>query len=366
MLVRGRACQLACRPERLQTATRFCFIESKEKPVSLPSQMNVIEIREPGAPGVLQLARRPMPQPGLGEALVKVAASGVNRPDVLQRKGKYPPPAGITDVPGLEVAGEIVGGDEAALAAAGWRLGDLVCALVAGGGYAEHVVVPVPQMLPVPEGFSLVEAAALPETFFTVWSNVFMRARLQPGESLLVQGGSSGIGVTAIQLARLMGARVMATVGTPAKAQAVLGLGAERACVYREQDFEAEIASWTQGRGVDVILDMVAGDYVAREVRSLAEDGRLVLIAVQGGVSAQFDAGLVLRRRLHVMGSTLRARPVAVKGEIAASLREHVWPRLANAGIRPVIHAVYPAGEASEAHALMESSQHIGKIVLTW
>lgn len=328
--------------------------------------MKAIEISQPGAPEVLRLAERPDPAPGPGEVLIRVAASGVNRPDVLQRKGAYPPPPGASDLPGLEVAGRIVAGDAAALAQAGLAVGDEVCALVAGGGYAELCVAPVGQCLPLPRGFDGVEAASLPETFFTVWSNVFDRARLQPGETLLVQGGSSGIGVTAIQLAKARGATVIVTAGSQDKCDACLALGADHAIVYREQDFAAEALRLTGGRGVDVVLDMVAGDYVAREVSCLAEDGRLVIIAVQGGVKATFDAGLVLRRRLVITGSTLRPRPLAFKAAIAAALRREVWPLLEAGRVKPVIHAVLPATQAAQAHALMESNQHIGKIVLKW
>ncbi len=303
---------------------------------------------------------------GVGELLIRVAASGVNRPDVLQRKGHYAPPAGASDLPGLEVAGVIESGDAAALAAAGFAVGDRVCALVAGGGYAEYCVAPVAQCLPVPAGLSDVEAASLPETFFTVWSNVFDRARLQAGETLLVQGGSSGIGVTAIQLARARGATVMITAGSDEKCAACLALGAHHAINYKSQDFVAEVQHITEGRGVDVVLDMVAGPYVAREVECLAEDGRIVIIAVQGGVKAEFNAALVLRKRLVITGSTLRPRPVAFKAAIAQALREQVWPLLASGAIKPVIHSTFAAADAAQAHALMESNQHIGKIVLRW
>lgn len=328
--------------------------------------MQAVEIREPGAPEVLRLAERPQPQAGPGEVLLRVTASGVNRPDVMQRKGLYPAPPGASDLPGLEVAGEVISGDAAALAQAGLKPGDAVCALVAGGGYAQYCVAPVAQCLPVPQGLSPVEAASLPETFFTVWSNVFDRGALQPGETLLVQGGTSGIGVTAIQMGKALGARVIATAGSADKCAACLKLGADHAINYREQDFAAEALRLTGGRGVDVILDMVAGDYVAREVDCLAEDGRLVIIALQGGVKAGFNAARVLTRRLHITGSTLRPRPVEFKGKIAAALRETVWPLIESGTIRPVVHATFPAAEAAQAHALMESSQHIGKIVLTW
>ncbi|MGE4376006.1 MAG: NAD(P)H-quinone oxidoreductase [Burkholderiaceae bacterium] len=328
--------------------------------------MRVVEISAFGKPEVLRLAERPQPQPGPGEVLIRVHASGVNRPDVLQRKGHYPPPPGASDLPGLEVAGVIEGGDAAALAEAGFQVGDRVCALVAGGGYAEYCVAPVAQCLPVLEGLSDAEAASLPETFFTVWSNVFDRGRLQAGETLLVQGGTSGIGVTAIQLARAFGATVLATAGSEQKCHACVELGASHAILYKTQDFAAECLRLTQGRGVDVILDIVAGDYVAREVECLAEDGRLLIIAVQGGSKSSFDASLVLRRRLVITGSTLRPRPVAFKGAIARALRERVWPLIAAGKIRPVVHRTFAAANAAQAHALMESNQHIGKIVLTW
>ena len=328
--------------------------------------MQAVEIREPGAPEVLRLTERPQPQPGAGEVLLRVTASGVNRPDVMQRKGLYPAPPGASDLPGLEVAGEVLSGDAAAMAQAGLKPGDAVCALVAGGGYAQYCVAPVAQCLPVPQGLSPVEAASLPETFFTVWSNVFDRGALQPGETLLVQGGTSGIGVTAIQMAKALGARVIATAGSADKCAACLKLGADHAINYREQDFAAEALRLTVGRGVDVILDMVAGDYLAREVDCLAEDGRLVIIALQGGVKAGFNAARVLTRRLHITGSTLRPRPVEFKAKIAAALRETVWPLIESGAIRPVVHATFPAAEAAQAHALMESSQHVGKIVLTW
>lgn len=328
--------------------------------------MRAIEISRFGAPEVLRPTERPLPVAGAGEVLIRVRASGVNRPDVLQRSGAYPPPPGASDLPGLEVSGVIESGDAAAMAEAGLALGDRVCALVAGGGYAEYCVAPVGQCLPVPDGFDDVQAASLPETFFTVWSNVFDRGRLQPGETLLIQGGTSGIGVTAIQLAKAFGATVMATAGSDAKCAACLALGADHAINYRTQDFSAVAKELTGGQGVNVILDMVAGDYVAREVECLAEDGRLVMIAVQGGVKAELNAGLVLRRRLVITGSTLRPRPVAFKSAIARSLHDKVWPLLQQGGVKPVIHSTFDASRAAEAHALMETNQHIGKIVLTW
>lgn len=328
--------------------------------------MRAIAITRAGGPEVLELAERPDPVPGPGECLIRVAASGVNRPDVLQRKGAYPPPPGASDLPGLEVAGEIVAGDVAALAAQGFKLGDQVCALANGGGYAELCAVPVGQCLPVPAGWTLAQAASLPETCFTVWANVFERAGLQPGETLLVHGGASGIGVTAIQLAKALGARVLVTVGSADKARACLALGADVAINYREQDFVAEAKAATGGRGVDVILDMVAGDYIGRGVQALAEDGRLALIAVQGGVKSEIDAGLVLRKRLTITGSTLRPRSTAFKSAMARALRDRVWLLIESGRIRPVIDSELPAARAAEAHARMESNQHIGKIVLTW
>jgi NADPH2:quinone reductase len=331
--------------------------------------MHIVEISSPGAPEVLRPAQRPVPQAGAGELLIRVSASGINRPDVLQRTGNYPVPAGASDVPGLEVAGVIESGDAAALAQAGLKIGDRVCALVAGGGYAQYCVAPVGQCLPVPKGLSDVEAASLPETFFTVWSNVFDRARLQSGETLMVQGGSSGIGVTAIQMAKALGAKVIVTAGSDDKCAACLALGADHAINYKTHDFATEAMRLTDGKGVDVVLDMVAGDYVAREVTCMAEDGRLVIIAVQGGIQSEFNAGLVLRRRLAITGSTLRPRPVSFKTAIARNLREKVWPLIESGRIRPVIHATFDAASAdgaANAHRLMESNQHVGKIVLTW
>jgi NADPH2:quinone reductase len=328
--------------------------------------VRAIEISRFGAPDVLHPTTRPDPVPRAGEALVKVAAAGVNRPDVLQRKGLYPMPPGASDLPGLEIAGTLAGGDAAELAAAGFKLGDRVCALVTGGGYAELCVAPIGQLLPSPTSLSDIEASSLPETFFTVWQNVFDIARLQPGETLLVQGGSSGIGVTALQLAKARGAKVIVTAGTDDKCAACLTLGADHAINYRTQDFAAEAKRLTGGRGVDVVLDMVAGDYVGREVDCLAEDGRLAIIAVQGGVDSAIDSGAVLRKRITITGSTLRPRPVAYKARLAQALRAEVWPLLDAGRIKPVIHRVFPAAQAADAHALMESSTHIGKIVLTW
>jgi NADPH2:quinone reductase len=298
--------------------------------------------------------------------LIAVTASGVNRPDVLQRKGLYPMPPGVSDLPGLEVAGTVAGGDPAELAAAGWALGDRVCALVAGGGYAQYCVAPIGQCLPVPDGLSDVEAAALPETFFTVWQNVFEIAKLRPGETLLVQGGSSGIGVTAIALAKAWGCQVIVTAGSDEKCAACLRLGADYAVNYRTQDFVAEVRKLTGERGADVILDMVAGEYIGRELQCVAEDGRIAVIAVQGGAAAQIDAGLLLRKRIALTGSTLRPRSVAYKSLLAQALREQVWPLISEGAVRPVIHQVFDAAQAAQAHALMESSVHVGKIVLRW
>lgn len=328
--------------------------------------IKAIEITAFGAPEVLQLGERPMPIAGVGELLIRVAASGVNRPDVLQRTGNYPVPPGASDIPGLEVAGVIEKGDAQEMLRHGFEVGDRVCALVAGGGYADYCVAPVAQCLPVPRGLSDVEAASLPETFFTVWSNVFDRGRLQAGETLLIQGGSSGIGVTAIQMAKAMGAQVLVTAGSDEKCAACLALGADHAINYKTHDFQDEVKRLTDGRGVDVILDMVAGAYVAKEIECLNEDGRLVIIAVQGGIKSEINAGLVLRRRLTVTGSTLRARPVAFKEAIAQACLKNVWPLIENGQIKPVIHSTFAAADAAKAHALMQSNQHIGKIVLTW
>jgi NADPH2:quinone reductase len=323
--------------------------------------MRAIEIGEPGGPEVLQVCDRPQPVPGRGEALIRVHAAGVNRPDVLQRKGGYAPPSGASDLPGLEVAGVIEGGD---LDGSGLRAGDAVCALLAGGGYAEYCVAPVGQVLPVPRGLSFAQAAGLPETYFTVWSNVFDRGRLNPGETLLVQGGTSGIGVAAIQLAAALGHTVYATAGSADKCVACVALGAARAIDYRREDFAAVIKEVTGGRGVDVILDMVAGDYIAREIGCLADDGRLLLIATLGGTKAEIDAGAVLRRRLTITGSTLRPRPVAFKAAIAQRLRSIVWPLFEAGRLKPMLFRTFALQEAAAAHALMESSQHVGKLVL--
>jgi NADPH:quinone reductase len=330
-------------------------------PATLPAQMRAIEIIAPGGPEVLRLAQRPVPVPAVSEVLIEVAAAGVNRPDVLQRKGGYPPPPGASDIPGLEVAGTIV------VAGAGvkeWKAGDRVCALVTGGGYAEYVAAPSPQCLPIPRGLTPLEAAGLPETFFTVWVNVFERAGLKVPETLLIQGGSSGIGVTAIQMARAFGHRVFVTAGSADKCAACEKLGATRAIDYRTEDFVAVVKELTGGKGVDVILDMVGGDYVPRELACLAEDGRLSLIAFLGGTKATIDMTDILRRRLTITGSTLRARSVEVKAAIAQSLRQKVWPLIEAGKIKPVIYRTFRLEEAPAAHALMESSAHIGKIIL--
>ncbi len=328
--------------------------------------MRAIAMTTFGGPEVLVETQRPDPVSAAGELLVRVTASGINRPDVLQRKGAYAPPPGASDLPGLEIAGTVIAGDAAELAAAGFKLGDRVCALVAGGGYAEVCPAPIAQCLPVPAGLSDIEAASLPETFFTVWSNVFDRGRLQAGETLLVQGGSSGIGVTAIQLAKAMGAVVIVTAGSDKKVAACVALGADVGINYKTQDFVAEVKAATGGKGADVVLDMVAGDYVAREVQCLADDGRIVIIAVQGGLNSGFNAGELLRRRLLITGSTLRPRPLAFKAAIAAKLRATVWPLIESGQIKPVIHRVFPAALAAHAHALMESGEHVGKIMLDW
>ena len=328
--------------------------------------MRAIEIAGYGGPEVLREVERPTPEPRPGELLIAVQASGVNRPDVLQRKGHYPMPPGVSDLPGLEIAGTVAAGAAEDLAAAGLKVGDAVCALVAGGGYAQFCVAPAGQCLPVPKGLTLVEAASLPETVFTVWQNVFTIARLAAGETLLVQGGSSGIGVTAIQLAKAFGARVIVTAGSDEKGAACVAIGADHAINYKTQDFVAEVRRLTGGKGADVVLDMVAGDYVGREVECMAEDGRIAIIAVQGGTKAAFDVAAVLRKRLAITGSTLRPRSVAYKTALAQDLRARVWPLIEAGRFKPVIHRVFAAANAAQAHALMESSTHVGKIVLSW
>ena len=330
--------------------------------MTLPATMRAIEITAPGKPEVLKPGTRPVPQPRPGEVLVRVAAAGVNRPDVLQRMGLYPVPPGASDIPGLEIAGTV------AAVGAGvtdWKPGDALCALVQGGGYAEYCTAPAQQCLPIPKGLSPVEAASLPETFFTVWSNVFDRAHLASGESLLVQGGSSGIGVTAIQMAKAFGHKVLATAGSPQKCAACEELGADRAINYKTEDFVAVAKEATGGRGVDVILDMVGGEYVDRELKCLADDGRIVVIAMLGGAKSTVNLNEILRRRLVLTGSTLRPRPVEFKGAIARSLRDKVWPHIESGRIRPVVFRIFPLEQAAQAHALMESGAHIGKIVLS-
>ena len=323
--------------------------------------MLAIEISRPGGPDVLVPVERPKPELALGEVLIKVEAAGVNRPDVMQRMGHYPPPPGASDVPGLEVAGVIV---KIAHGVSEWRMGDRVCALLAGGGYAEFCVAPAPQCLPLPRGLDFVHAAAIPETFFTVWTNVFERGRLKSGESILIHGGSSGIGTTAIQLAHAFGARVFATAGSAAKCAACERLGAERAFNYRDVDFVAAVNDATNRRGVDLILDIVGGDYVARNIEALATDGRLVQIGLLGSYKAQVNLIALMQRRVTLTGSTLRARSIAEKGAIAAALRRHVWPLFESGTVTPVIHATFPLRSAAEAHRVMDSSEHIGKLVL--
>jgi NADPH:quinone reductase len=330
--------------------------------MTVTKSMKAVQIRRPGGPEVLEPTERPVPAPKADEILIRVHAAGVNRPDVLQRSGNYPVPRDASDLPGLEVAGEVLakGG-----AVSMWKAGDKVCALVHGGGYAEYCVAPEVQALPVPKGLTLVEAASLPETFFTVWGNVYDRGRLAPGESLLVQGGTSGIGVSAIQMAAATGNRVFATAGSDEKCAACLRLGAEKAINYRTQDFAAEIKAATGGKGVDVILDMVGGDYVPKELKCLADDGRLVFIAFLRGPKTELDINELMRRRLTLTGSTLRPRPVEFKGYLARNLREKIWPLIEAGRIKPEIYKTFPLEQAADAHRLMESSQHIGKIVLT-
>ena len=323
--------------------------------------MRAIAIREPGAPSVLVPVERPIPQVGVGEVLIRIAAAGVNRPDILQRQGRYAPPPGVTDIPGLEVAGivEAVGPnvDE-------WTPGERVCALLAGGGYAEYCVAPTPQCLPIPAGLDMVHAASLPEVMFTVWTNVFERGHLQPGELVLIHGGSSGIGTAAIQLAKARGSRVFATAGSDEKCRACEELGAERCINYRDHDFVAVVKQLTGDRGVDLVLDMVGGDYLQRNIDVLGMDGRLVQIGHLGGYRSTINTIPILQRRLTITGSTLRARSVEQKGAIAAAVRRHVWPLLESGAVRSVVHATFPLLSASEAHACMEASAHIGKLVL--
>jgi putative PIG3 family NAD(P)H quinone oxidoreductase len=323
--------------------------------------MIAIEISTPGGPEVLTPVERPVPSAAAGEVVIKVAAAGVNRPDVMQRRGKYPPPPGASDIPGLEVAGAI---SALGPGVEGWQVGDAVCALVSGGGYAEYCAAPAPQCLPVPRGLDMAAAAAIPETFFTVWTNVFERGRLVPGESILVHGGSSGIGTTAIQLARARGARVFATAGSDEKCRACEALGAERAVNYRDADFSAAVREFTAGRGVDVVLDMVGGEYFARNLECLAVEGRLVAIATQRGAGAELNLQQLMQRRLTITGSTLRIRSVAQKGAIADALRREVWPLIESGAVRPQVYATFPLREAAAAHRVLEEGRHIGKLVL--
>jgi NADPH:quinone reductase len=329
----------------------------------IPETMVAIEISVPGGPEVLRPVTRPVPRPGRGELLIQVSAAGVNRPDVMQRLGKYPPPPGASDIPGLEIAGRVVAVHDESPPGR-WRAGDQVCALVAGGGYAEYCVAPAVQCLPIPGGMDLVSAAAVPETFFTVWTNLFGRGRLKRGERVLVHGGTSGIGTTAIQLARAAGATVFATAGSDAKCAACLSLGADVAINYRSRDFVEAVRTETEGAGVDVILDIIGGEYVGRNLKCLAAEGRLVQIGLIGGARAETDFGLVLARRLTITGSTLRARSVDEKGALARELEDHVWPWLADRTVRPVIDRTFPLASAAAAHHRMESGDHIGKIVL--
>ena len=323
--------------------------------------MIAIEIPQPGGPEVLVPVERPVPTIGPGDVLVKVGAAGVNRPDVLQRQGRYPPPPGVTDIPGLEVAGTI---EAVGSSVTSWQPGDRVCALVSGGGYAEFCAVPAPQCLPAPRGMDVTHAAALPETTFTVWTNVFERGRLTKGETILIHGGSSGIGTTAIQLAHALGAHVYATAGSAEKCAACESLGAQKAINYHQTDFVSAINDLTNGRGVDVVLDMVAGDYVQRNIEVLAMNGRLVMIGRQGGVKSEIDVMPILRKRLVLTGSTLRTRSVEEKGALAQSVYQHVWPLFESGAVRVIVHQTFPLSHAAEAHRLMESSAHVGKIVL--
>ena len=329
--------------------------------MTIPTQMTVVEIAGAGGPEVLRAATRPVPQPSNGEVLLRVEAAGVNRPDVMQRLGKYPPPPGASDIPGLEIAGTVV-----AVGSGGrWRSGDRVCALVAGGGYAEYCVAPAVQCLPFPEGVNAVSAAAVPETFFTVWTNLFQRGKLHNGERVLIHGGTSGIGTTAIQLAHAFGAVVYATAGSQNKADACVGLGAARAINYRNEDFVEVIRRDTSGAGVDVILDIVGGDYFPRNLECLALEGRLVQIGVIAGAQSTVDLRRILQRRLTITGSTLRARSVDEKGSLAGDVETHVWPLIAAGRVRPIIDRTFALADAADAHRRMESSEHIGKIVLT-
>jgi NADPH:quinone reductase len=331
--------------------------------MALPPTMTAIEIANPGGPEVLRAAARPMPVPGMGEVLVAVEAAGVNRPDIMQRKGQYPPPPGASDIPGLEIAGKVAG---IGLGVHHLKVGDEVCALVAGGGYATYCVAPELQCLPSPKGFSAIEAAALPETFFTVWHNVFERGRLKLGESILIHGGASGIGTVAIQLAKAFGAgAIFVTAGSRDKCNACEKLGATRGIDYRHEDFVHVVREATAGRGVDVILDMIGGDYIQKNLSILAVEGRHVSIATQHGVMAEVNFVTIMGKRLTLTGSGLRPRSVEEKGAIAASLRQKVWPLLDAGKVKPVIHRSFPLADAGEAHRLLETSGHVGKIVLS-
>jgi NADPH2:quinone reductase len=329
---------------------------------ALPSEMKAVEIAAPGGPEQLRIADRPVPKPGAQEVLIRVAAAGVNRPDVMQRQGRYPPPAGASDIPGMEAAGEIV---SLGTGVAGLAVGDQVTALLSGGGYAEFAVAAAPLCLPVPKGLTMAEAAAVPETFFTVWDNLFTRGRCKTGDEVLIHGGTSGIGTTAIQLAKTLGATVYATAGSDDKARACERLGAVRGINYRTEDFVEVVLAATGGRGADVILDMIGGDYFDRNLKVAANEGRLVIIAMQGGARAEIKLNVLLIKRLTVAGSTLRARTVGEKAAVADAVHTNVWPLLSSGRVRPIIHATFPLAEAAAAHQLMESSNHIGKIVLT-
>src|SRR5271168_977767 len=330
--------------------------------MALPRDMTVVEIAAPGGPEQLKSSVRPIPQPGDGEVLVQVAAAGVNRPDVMQRQGRYPPPPGASDLPGMEIAGQIVAlGPKVS----GLSVGDKITSLLPGGGYAAYATAAAPLCMPIPEGLSMVEAAAIPETYMTVWTNLFDRGRCKAGDIVLIHGGTSGIGTTAIQLAAAWGARVFATAGSDEKVQACVKLGAVRAINYRTEDFVEVMRAETEGKGVDVTLDMVAGTYVARNLEAAAVEGRVVTISLLGGARAEINMGTVLTKRLTLTGSTLRSRTVAQKAEVADAVRKNIWPLLAAGRVRPVIYATFPLADACEAHRLMETSNHIGKIVLT-
>lgn len=328
--------------------------------MTVPQQMTAVEISAPGGPDVLRAVKRPVPRPGSGEVLVRVEAAGVNRPDILQRLGKYPPPPGASDLPGLEIAGTIASAPDETR----WKAGDRVCALVAGGGYAEYCAVPAPQCLPVPGDLSAIDAAAVPETYFTVWTNLFQRAGLHAGEFVLVHGGSSGIGTTAIQLGRAFGATVLATAGSERKRDACERLGAARGINYRESDFVEEVRRFTSGRGVDVILDIVGGEYLQRNLDCLALNGRLLQVGLLGGARGQINLSTVMQRRLIVTGSTLRGRSVDEKGSIARDLESNVWPLLAERRVAPVVDRTFPLAAAADAHRSLESGDVIGKVVL--